>query len=81
MNKYQGHVTPAQAALIYTLEPIFATLWAMILPDYFSTLLEIQYPSERPGWELIVGGLLVVTGNALALWPEKRRPDPATIES
>jgi drug/metabolite transporter (DMT)-like permease len=72
MNKYQGHVTPAQAALIYTLEPIFATLWAMLLPDYFSTLLGLDYPSERPGLELVAGGLFVVFGNALALWPAKK---------
>lgn len=80
MNKYQGHVTPAQAALIYTLEPIFATLWAMVLPDYFSPLLGVPYPSERPGWELVVGGLLIVTGNALALWPQKKRPDGVALE-
>jgi drug/metabolite transporter (DMT)-like permease len=74
MNKYQGHVTPAQAALIYTTEPIFATVWAMVLPDIFSPICGIAYASERPGSELLIGGLFIVMGNALALWPE-RRPD------
>jgi drug/metabolite transporter (DMT)-like permease len=69
MNKYQAHVTPAQAALIYTTEPIFATIWAMILPNLISRLFEIGYPSERPGRELVIGGLFIVLGNALALWP------------
>jgi len=72
MNKYQGHVTPAQAALIYTLEPIFATLWAMLLPGLISMTMDLDYPSERPGWELVIGGLLVVAGNAMALLPDKR---------
>jgi drug/metabolite transporter (DMT)-like permease len=69
MNKYQGHVTPAQAALIYTTEPIFATIWAMILPDLISRFFSIGYPSERPGQELLIGGFIIVLGNALALWP------------
>jgi len=72
MNKYQAHVSPAHAALIYTLEPIFATAWAMLLPGLISRLIDLSYPSERPGLELVVGGLLVVAGNALALWPTGR---------
>ena len=70
MNKYQPHVSATQAAMIYTLEPTFATLWAMVLPDILSRTMHLSYPSERPGLELLVGGLLIVTGNALALWPE-----------
>jgi drug/metabolite transporter (DMT)-like permease len=69
MNKYQAHVTPGQAALIYTLEPVFAASWAMVLPDVLSRIAAVDYPSERPGWKLFVGGALVVVGNALALWP------------
>jgi drug/metabolite transporter (DMT)-like permease len=72
MNKYQGHVTPAQAALIYTTEPIFATGWAMFLPALISLLCGIDYASERPGRELLIGGLIIVLGNALALWPARR---------
>jgi drug/metabolite transporter (DMT)-like permease len=72
MNKYQAHVSPAHAALIYTLEPIFATLWAMCLPGQISPLVGLDYASERPGWELVMGGLLVVSGNALALAPSRK---------
>ena len=72
MNKYQARVAPAQAALIYTLEPIFATVWAMFLPGLISPLIRLDYPSERPGWGLVIGGALVVAGNALALWPVKK---------
>ncbi len=69
MNKYQPFVTPADAALIYTLEPVFATFWAMWLPGLVSPLVGLDYPSEQPGWQLTAGGLLVVAGNVLALWP------------
>jgi drug/metabolite transporter (DMT)-like permease len=79
MNKYQGHVTPAQAALIYTTEPIFAAIWAMILPDIFSPLCGIDYPSERPGPEILIGGLVIVIGNVLALWPAKPTSGDATL--
>jgi drug/metabolite transporter (DMT)-like permease len=87
MNKYQAHVSPAQAALIYTLEPVFAALWAMILPDMITSLtnayvhssgaaaatFRLNYVSERPGWELLIGGSLVVLGNLLALLPSRRK--------
>jgi drug/metabolite transporter (DMT)-like permease len=72
MNKYQGHVTPAQAALIYTTEPIFATVWAMILPDAIGPLCGIEYASESPGPELLIGGLIIALGNVLALWPASK---------
>jgi drug/metabolite transporter (DMT)-like permease len=67
MNKYQAHVSPAHAALLYTLEPIFATLWATLLPDLISPLVGLAYRSERPGVELVVGGGLILVGNAVAL--------------
>lgn len=69
MNKYQPFVSPAHAAVLYTLEPICATLWACVLPDWLSPLLSLDYRSERPGWDLVIGGLLIVAGNVFALWP------------
>ncbi len=78
MNKYQAYVSPAHAALIYAIEPIFATLWALILPGAISPHLGIDYPSEQPGGRLIVGGLLVVAGNVLAAWPSAARTTPGT---
>jgi drug/metabolite transporter (DMT)-like permease len=75
MNKYQCYVPPAHAALIYTLEPIFATGWAVWLPGLVSPLIGIRYASERPGWETVVGGLLVIAGNGLALLGVERREE------
>ncbi len=70
MNTYQPFVSPSEAAVIYALEPLFATMWAMCLPGWFSPILGLKYSAERPGWELIAGGLLLIAGNVLALWPE-----------
>ncbi len=81
MNKYQPHVSPAHAALIYTLEPIFATGWAMVLPSLMSTAIGLEYLSEKPEWKLVLGGLLVVGGNALALQPEPRRQENSVTDS
>jgi drug/metabolite transporter (DMT)-like permease len=71
MNKYQAHLSPAHAALLYTLEPICATLWAMLLPDLLSLWLGLDYPSERPGLGLVIGGGLVLLANVAALWPAR----------
>ena len=67
MNKYQSYFTPAHASLIYTLEPIFATLWALFIPGLLSPLFGVDYASERPGFELFFGGGLILFGNLLAL--------------
>lgn len=78
MNVYQAQVSPAHAALIYTLEPIFATLWAMLLPDLISPQIGISYRSERLGLPLVAGGSLILIGNLLALC---RGPSSGGVES
>jgi drug/metabolite transporter (DMT)-like permease len=67
MNKYQGRLAPSHAALIYTAEPVCATLWAMLLPDLLSPHYNLAYASESPGMGLVVGGGLVLLGNLVAL--------------
>ena len=65
MNKYQARITPAQAALIYTLEPVFVMGWAIWLPGLLSPLLGIVYPAEMPSWTFLAGGGLVLAANML----------------
>lgn len=74
MNKYQHYFSPAHASLIYTLEPIFATLWALFIPGLLAPIFGVDYASERPGFELICGGGLILLGNvfALAKLPKRR---------
>ena len=67
MNAYQPEVTPVQAASIYTLEPVFATLWAMWLPGVISPMVGLDYPSEAADLMLVLGGSLIVLGNVIGL--------------
>ncbi len=76
MNSYQPFVSPSEAAVIYALEPLFATLWAMCLPGWLAPVLGLHYASERPGWGIVMGGLLLIVANLLALWPGGTQPDP-----
>jgi drug/metabolite transporter (DMT)-like permease len=71
MNRYQPHIAAEQAAVVYTLEPIFTTLWAMFLPAWMSTATGLEYANEKPGWSLVVGGLLIALANVIGLWPTK----------
>jgi drug/metabolite transporter (DMT)-like permease len=67
MNAYQPEVSPVQAASIYTLEPLFATLWAMWLPGMISPMVGLDYASERPDLRLALGGSLIILGNIVSL--------------
>ena len=66
MNKYQPKISPTHAGVIYTLEPVFASLMAMFLPALLSRIAAVQYENERFTVPLLIGGLLVVAANALA---------------
>lgn len=67
MNAYQHFFSPAHASLIYTLEPIFATLWALVLPSILAPHFGVDYPNEHFAIPLLAGGFLILAGNALAL--------------
>jgi len=51
MNRYQPLVGAGRAALIYLLEPVFATAFSL------------AYSHETLGWHLLLGGILVLGGN------------------
>jgi drug/metabolite transporter (DMT)-like permease len=72
MNKYQPSVSAVQAAVIYTLEPLFATSWAMILPLALSTMCGVVYGNEIISWSLILGGGTIILANVLALYPQPK---------
>jgi drug/metabolite transporter (DMT)-like permease len=80
MNTYQPEVSPVQAASIYTLEPVFATLWAMWLPGVLSPLIGLDYPSERADLVLVLGGALIVLGNIVSLGVPHGVPTVASID-
>jgi drug/metabolite transporter (DMT)-like permease len=65
MNYWQPKLTATQAGLLYCLEPIFASLFAMFLPGWFSAMAGIRYLNEQIGWNLVIGGGLITAANAL----------------
>ncbi len=60
MNEFQPKVDPSRAALIYLLEPVFTAVVSVI-----SGYDEITYP-------LVLGGLLILAGNAVVALGEAR---------
>ena len=65
MNYWQPHVPAQEAGLIYTVEPVFASLFALFLPAWFSVLAGIEYANERPTAHLLAGGGLITLANVL----------------
>jgi len=64
MNRYQPLVGAGRAALIYLLEPVFATAFS------------VAYQHEGLTWHLVTGGLLVLGGNLLGEWGRAAKPNP-----
>jgi drug/metabolite transporter (DMT)-like permease len=79
MNKFQPSITAAQAAVIYSLEPVFASTWALFLPGMLSLLSGIEYLNEQVTWGLLSGGVLILLANVVALYPDRSSvADPDT---
>ena len=72
MNRYQPSVTAVQAAVVYSLEPLFASSWALLLPGWISLVTGFAYANERFSEPLLLGGGLILLANIVALWPTKR---------
>lgn len=72
MNTYQPKISATEAGLIYCVEPIFASLLALFLPAWFSTLGGFNYPNEVATSHLLLGGALITAANLLL----QLRPPP-----
>tara|TARA_R110002072_G_scaffold86563_4_gene195331 strand:+ start:11465 stop:12424 length:960 start_codon:yes stop_codon:yes gene_type:complete len=71
MNRFQPSVSPTQASVLYTLEPLMASTWAMFVPGLLSVWCAVQYANETLTFELVLGGTILILANLLALWPSK----------
>jgi drug/metabolite transporter (DMT)-like permease len=58
---FQRYLSALQTALIFTLEPVFAGLFAVLVGG------------ERLGLQALLGGLFIVGGMLLGQWAESRR--------
>jgi len=63
MNYWQPFLTATQAGLLYCLEPVFTSVFALFLPAWFSSLAGIEYANERIGVSLLIGGGLITVAN------------------
>lgn len=73
MNRWQPLVSATQAGLIYCMEPVFASLFALFLPAWISSWSGIHYANETLGFNLLLGGGLITVANAMIQF----RPAPA----
>jgi drug/metabolite transporter (DMT)-like permease len=80
MNYWQPRVTATEAGLIYCIEPVLASLLALVLPAWFSRWAEIDYPNETVTAHLLLGGGLI-TGANLFLQLSNRLASPETGDS
>lgn len=70
MNRYQPHVSAVQASVIYSTEPVFASMAALFLPSLLGSFsASFAFPNEELSLTLILGGTLVLAANLVALWP------------
>jgi drug/metabolite transporter (DMT)-like permease len=78
MNRWQPHVTATEAGLLYGIEPVFASIFALFLPSIISRLTAIDYANERLTLHLFVGGTIIVLVNILLQLkpPAKTTPRP-----
>jgi drug/metabolite transporter (DMT)-like permease len=67
MNYWQPHIEATRAGLIYCAEPLFASLFALFLPQWLSAFAGINYPNEKLTTNLLIGGGLITAANVLIL--------------
>ncbi len=65
MNAWQPKISATQAGLIYCIEPIFSSLFALGLPALLSRHCGIAYADERVTVNLLIGGGLITAANVL----------------
>jgi drug/metabolite transporter (DMT)-like permease len=68
MNRWQRHVGATLAGLIYCVEPVFASLFALFLPGWLGAWAGVSYPNETLTANLLLGGGLIFSANVLAQW-------------
>jgi drug/metabolite transporter (DMT)-like permease len=78
MNRFQPWISAEQAAVVYTLEPIFATLWAVALPALLAPRLGVDYPPESLHLDFWIGAGLILVATFFCLAPERNRGGRAT---
>src|SRR6266481_9621493 len=76
MNRWQRRVTATEAGLLYCLEPVFASAFALFLPAWFSAWAAVPYANEKLSGSLLLGGGLITAANMLIQLPS---PAPESL--
>ena len=77
MNHWQPRVNSVEAGIIYTTEPVFAAVYALFLPAWFSRMAGMVYANESFTTSLLLGGALIIGANVLMQL--KSAPHPPAI--
>jgi drug/metabolite transporter (DMT)-like permease len=74
MNRWQRYISATEAGLVYSSEPVFASLLALFLPGLISVWAGINYHNETVSLPLLLGGGLITAANVLlqSRWLESR---------
>ncbi len=73
MIRHQRHIGATAAAIVYCTEPIWAALFAFVLPSLLGALLAIPYADEHLTVGLAIGGTLVLAANVGLHWRPRLR--------
>ena len=73
MNRWQPHVSATEGGLIYCLEPVFTSIYALFLPAWLAAWTGVPYPNDTLTATLLAGGGLITAANILLQWPLRRR--------
>lgn len=79
MNLWQRHISATEAGLIYCLEPVAASAFALFLPAMLSQFAGVNYANERITRDLLLGGGLILTANILIQVEAARRVSQARV--
>ena len=74
MNHWQPRLPATDAGLIYAVEPLFASLFALFLPQCFGAFGGFRYANERLTANLLIGGGLITAANVLIQLKPPARP-------
>ena len=76
MNSWQPKISSTEAGLIYCIEPLFASVFALFLPVVISRWTGLDYPNEQLTWTLFVGGGIITFANIMVLTSPSMPNDP-----
>jgi hypothetical protein len=77
MNRWHRHVGATLAGLIYCVEPVFTSAYALFLPGLLSAWAGIRYANETLTPHLLVGGGLILAANVLAQFTSAAPLEPS----